>query len=114
MAWIDDRIWCHPKFNKLSPSAFATYIRGIAYSSGMGTRGELDAATQKLLGATKACRISLISAGLWDVNGDGKTVHIHDWDEHNGIRDKRREQDRLRKRAARASAGQGADRRRTK
>jgi len=102
MAWIDDRIWCHPKFNGLTPQAFATYIRAIAYSSGMGTAGHLDQATQKLVGGTKRVRGELITAGLWDVNGDGQSVVIHDWDEHNGVRDERRAKARERMRAYRA------------
>jgi hypothetical protein len=101
MAWIDDRIWCHPKFNKLTAQAFATYVRAVAYSSGMSTGGQLDQATQKLVGGTRRVRAELVGAGLWDVNGDGETVHIHDWDEHNAKRDERRRKDRERKREAR-------------
>jgi len=118
MAWIDDRIWCHPKFNRLTPAAFAAYIRAVAYSSGMGTAGHLDPATQKLVGGSRRVRAELVDAGLWDVNGDGETVVIHDWDDHNGIRDQRRVKDRERKREyrakQRASAGQSADTVRTK
>lgn len=102
MAWIDDRIWCHPKFNRLTASAFATYVRAVAYSSGMDTRGQLDPATQKLVGGTTRVRQELVNAGLWDVNGDGRTVVIHDWDEHNAKRDERRRKDRQRKREMRA------------
>lgn len=98
MAWIDDRIWCHPKFNRLTPSAFATYVRAVAYSSGMSTSGHLDAATQKLVGGTTRVRDELVAAGLWDINGDGRTVAIHDWDDHNSKRDERRAKDRERKR----------------
>jgi hypothetical protein len=109
MAWIDDRIWCHPKFANLNAGAFALYIKGLAYSSGMNTGGRLDAGNQKLIGATKAARDQLIAARLWDVNGDGVTIDIHDWQEHNAKRDERRRKDRERKRAMRASAGHGAD-----
>lgn len=96
MAWIDDRIWCHPKFNKLTPQAFAAYIRAVAYSSGMGTGGHLDVPTQKLVGGTRKVRAELVDAGLWDVNGDRDSVVIHDWDEHNGAREARRERERER------------------
>ncbi len=109
MAWIDDRIWCHPKFNPLSPQAFSSYIRGVAYSSGMSTQGRLTAADQKLVGASGKVRVELVNAGLWNMNGDQATVTIHDWEEHNGKRDARRKADRERKRQWRASAGQGAD-----
>jgi hypothetical protein len=105
MAWIDDRIWCHPKFANLSAGAFSLYVKGIAYSSGMGTGGRLDAGNQRLIGATKTAREQLIQAGLWDVNGNGETVHIHDWDEHNGKRDERRAKDRERKRRWREETG---------
>lgn len=103
MAWIDDRIWCHPKFNGLTPQAFATYVRAVAYSSGMGTAGHLDLPTQKLMGGTRKVRVELVDAGLWDINGDGETVVIHDWDEHNGARDERRAKARERMRRYRAS-----------
>jgi len=102
VAWIDDRIWCHPKFNKLTAQAFAAYIRSVAYSSGMGTQGHLDASTQWLVGGTTKVRTELVDAGLWDVNGDGRSVVIHDWDEHNGARDAKRVKDRERMRAYRA------------
>ena len=101
MAWIDDRIWCHPKFANLSAGAFALYIKGIAYSSGMATGGKLDEGNQRLIGASKVARQQLIDAGLWDTNGESGTVHIHDWAEHNGKRDERRRKDRDRKRELR-------------
>ena len=109
MAWIDDRIWCHPKFVALSPRAFRAWVQGVAYSSGFGTRGRLSAVQLKLVGATEPVRRELIDAGLWENTADG--VVIHDWDEHNGKRDERRAKDRERKRAARASAGTSADKR---
>lgn len=109
MAWLDDRIWCHPKTASLTPLAFSAYVKGLAYSSGMGTKGKLDLAQQKLIGAGSKQRHQLVTAGLWDINGDGKTVFIHDWDEHNGKRDERRAKDRQRKRDQRQSAGQDAD-----
>lgn len=109
MAWIDDRIWCHPKIVSLSPQAFRAYVNGIAYSSGMGTRGHLDESQQRLVGARKPIRNELISAQLWNENGDAG-VYINSWEEHNGKRDARRAADRIRKREMRkASAGQGAD-----
>ena len=115
MAWIDDRIWCHPKFTDLSSDAFSTYVRGIAYSAGMSTRGHLTREQQRLVGGTIKVRNELVRAELWDENSNG--IVIHDWDEHNGKRDERRAADRERKRLARAkerktskgaSAGQSA------
>jgi len=98
MAWIDDRIWCHPKIIGLTANAKAAYVMGLAYSSGMSTAGILEPAMQKAVGATTRTRVELVAAGLWDLNGDGSTVHIHDWNEHNGKRDakKQRERERLR------------------
>ncbi len=109
MAWIDDRLWCHPKVIGLTASAKAAYVMGIAYSSGMSTGGRLEPAMQKAVGSNPRIRAELVAARLWDENGDGASVHIHDWKEHNEKRDERRKRDRERKRAARASAGQGAD-----
>ncbi len=96
MAWTDDRLWCHPKYVGLSWRAKAVLRHAFEYSGGMGTKGVLTTATQHTIGANKAVRTELIEAGWWDENGDGRTVHIHDWDEHNGARDRRREKDRER------------------
>jgi len=102
MAWLDDRGWCHPKTADLSNAAFAAWVKAIMYSSGMNTAGHLTAGQQRLIGGVGAARRELIAAGLWDVNGDGEGVLIHDWDEHNGARDARRERERERMRRARA------------
>lgn len=109
MAWLDDRLWCHPKIVGLTDRAHRVYVDGITYSSGMSTKGRLTAAQQKLIGCAAKQRHELVAAGLWDLNGDGTTVLIHDWDEHNGKRDERRAKDRQRKRDARQSAGQDTD-----
>jgi hypothetical protein len=98
MAWIDDRIWCHPKLIGLTANAKAAYVFGIAYSAGMGTGGRLEPAMQRAVGANRRTALELVHAGLWDTNGETGTVHIHDWDEHNGARDRSRELDRARKR----------------
>lgn len=96
MAWLDDRIWCHPKLADLPPNAAWVYVKSIAYSSGMNTAGHLTAGQQALVGSSGAVKRELIAAGLWDLNGDGNTIVIHDWDEHNGARDERRERERER------------------
>ncbi len=103
MAWIDDRIWCHPKFADLSSAAFRLYVCGVAYSSGFGTRGYLTRGQQRQIGAAGKTRGELITAGLWDEQADRETVYVHDWDVHNAKRDARREADRVRKREARQS-----------
>jgi hypothetical protein len=103
MAWIDDRIWCHPKFTELSKSAFGVYCKGLAYSSGMTTGGLLTQGQQKILDATAKDRRELIEAGLWDEIDGSTSVRIHDWDDHNGRRDERRRKDRERKRQLRTT-----------
>ncbi len=111
MAWVDDRIWCHPKLSDLSDRAFRVWIQGISYSAGMSTGGVLTPAQQRLVGSTPKVRQSLFDARVWDELAGG-AVGIHDWDEHNGKRDARRAADRERKRLLRGgqSAGQSAGR----
>lgn len=101
MAWLDDRAWCHPKLVNLSDRAFRVYVNSIAYASGMGTRGILTVAQQRILTSSSVVRTALVEAGLWEPLSD-ESVSIHDWDDHNGKRDDRRAKDRERKRAARA------------
>ncbi len=108
MAWLDDRVWSHPKFADLSAAAFRSYVYGVCYSSGFGTRGKLTSGMLKTLCVTRAQRRALTDAGLWHETGDG--IAIHDWENHNGKRDDRRARDRERKRKERATErGQSAD-----
>jgi hypothetical protein len=102
MAWTDDRLWCHPKYVGLTVNAKLALRHSFEYASGMSTHGKLTAAQQSLVGAKPATRRELIAAGWWDLNGDGETVMIHDWDEHNGVRDERKAKARERMRAYRA------------
>lgn len=101
MAWLDDRIWCHPKFNSLTSKAFRVHINGIAYSSGFSTRGILKPADQRKIGSTSRVKKELVLLQFWDLLDDG-IVRIHDWDDHNSKRDEKRLQDRERKRRQRA------------
>lgn len=118
MAWVDDRIWCHPKFADLSPAARWLWVCGVTYSSGFATKGALSRGQQQTIGTTKKTLVELVQAGLWEPLEDG-SVQIHDWDEHNSKRDERRAKDRERKRRERTqarmsegqSAGQTADKR---
>lgn len=100
MAWIDDRIWCHPKISDISDAAFRAWINGIAYSFGFHTRGKLTSAQQRLVGATPRIGRELTVAGLWEENGDG--IFIHDWNVHNGKAEQRAQKERLRLKAYRA------------
>ncbi len=99
MGWIDDRIYCHPKVLRVSKPARWTYVAGIAYSSGWGTRGVLEASALEAIGCDKKTRADLVAAGLWD-EIDG-VVLIHDWEDHNGRRDDRRTRERERLRTLR-------------
>lgn len=100
MAWLDDRLWCHPKLVPLSDKAFRVYVNGITYSSGFQLRGELKLAHQKAVGSTVPIKKELVKGLLWD-ELDGGVVYIHDWEEHNGRRDARRKADTQRKRSQR-------------
>ena len=99
MAWLDDRVWCHPKLTDLSNHAFRVWAHGICYSTGFGTRGRLTRGQQRTIGADKKATAELVDAGLWDI--DGSEVVYHEWDEKNGRRDDRRAKDRERKRVER-------------
>ncbi len=109
MAWLDDRVWCHPKIIGLSDRAFRVHVCAIAYSSGFSTAGVLTAAQQTLVGCAAKQRLELVAAGLWDDLGG--SVRIHDWDEHNGKRDARRanERERMRRTRREQSAHNGAN-----
>jgi hypothetical protein len=102
MAWTDDRLWCHPKYVGLSWRANAVLRHAFEYAGGLETQGVLTPASQRTIGSNKAVRAELVKAGWWDENGDGTTVHIHDWKEHNGKRDEKRAKDRERLREWRA------------
>lgn len=114
MAWLDDRIWCHPKLCNVSKEARWGYVASIAYSSGFGTLGRLTEGQVVTLGVTAEERTELIENGLWiqDKNGTGH-VRIRDWDIHNGKRDERRKADRERKRRERAKKKRPQDSPRT-
>lgn len=106
MAWLDERIWCHPKFTELSDRAFRVHVSALAYSSGFNCRGALTAGQQKVIGSTPKLRRELIAARLWEDKGGG-SIEIHDWKEHNERRDNRREADRERKRQERLADPNG-------
>jgi hypothetical protein len=100
MAWIDDRVWCHPKVTDVSVPARWIWVASIAYSAGMQTGGTLTAGQQSLIGSSAKIRRELVAVRLWD-DVDGKSVQVHDWDNHNGKRDDQRAQARDRKRKQR-------------
>lgn len=108
MAWLDDRIWAHPKIARLSDPAFRAWVSSVCYSSGFGTRGRLEREHQKLIGATTRSREELLSCGLW-IDAGSEAIEIRDWQEHNDRMDERRARDRERKRLARLSNGTSAE-----
>lgn len=112
MAWVDDRIWCHPKFVGLTLAARWAWVCGVTYSSGFNTRGVLLPGVLVTLGVSGKVRGELVRADLWLECEDGG-VMVAGWDEHNGARDDRKLRDRERKRLARQqarlSAGLSAD-----
>lgn len=108
MAWIDDRIWCHTKFSDLSDRAAWVWVKSVAYSTGLSTRGVLTKGQQKLVGSSATVRVQLVAAGLWDEGDDG-SVAIHDWADHNSKRDERRVRERERLRARRKSERETKD-----
>lgn len=99
MAWLDDRVWCHPKLADVSKAARWTWVAAITYSSGFQTGGKVTNGQLAQLGATTRERRELVAASLWHEIEGG--VEINDWDEHNGKRDARRKADRERKRLER-------------
>lgn len=101
VAWIDPRIWCHPKFADLSDSACWLYVKGVAYCDGFSTKGHLSLGQVRTIGGTPKYRSELVDAGLWDEQADG--FYVHDWEHHNGPRDRRKEEARERMRAHRAA-----------
>lgn len=116
MAWVDDRFWTHPKIVPLSYKAKWVCLSAILYSHGYGLYGRLTKQHQRAVGSDARIKKELVLAGLWEPSADD--ILIHDWDEHNGERDRkleaRREADRERKRRERAkkdelSRGQSRD-----
>ncbi len=99
MAWIDDRIWCHPKLADVSKPARWGFVAGICYSSGFQTRGQLTNGQITQIGIAGRERLELVQAGLWHETQGG--IEINDWGNHNSSRDDKRAKDRERKRRQR-------------
>lgn len=100
MAWLDDRVWCHPKVVQVSDKAFRVWVASICYSAGFQLRGTLAPGHQAAIGSTPKVRNELIAYGLW-TDGDKGSVEIHDWAAHNDRRDAERAANRERKRRQR-------------
>lgn len=100
MAWLDERIWCHPKLMQVSKPARWTFVAGVAYSAGWQKKGRLEPGEQTAIGATAKERRELVAAGLWEPV-DGGAIVIHDWNDYNDRRDRERAANRERKRRQR-------------
>lgn len=100
MAWIDDRIWCHPKFAGVSKPSVSAWMFALCYSNGFGLFGHLTADQLQLIHVSAKERDELIARSLWHDAGGG-AITIHDWAEHNGERDDKRAAARDRKRRER-------------
>ncbi len=100
MAWfkLDDAMWSHPKFLRLSDRAFRLWVRAGAYCAQHLTEGLITEDTLALLGASRKHCDELWSAGLWERAPDGG-YRFHDWDHYQPSRrqiEERRRADRER------------------
>lgn len=99
MAWLDDRLYAHPKWLSVSLASRGVYAAGVSYASGWATGGILEKGALRAIECAPKNRRELIAVGLWDDLGSG-VVCIHDWDLHNGKRDARKAAERKRKKDA--------------
>jgi hypothetical protein len=103
MAWfkLDDTMWSHPKFLRLSDKAFRLWVRAGAYCAQHLTDGIVSDEALTILGATRKHCDELWAAGLWERIPEGG-YRYHDWHHYQLAKeevDRRREADRLRKKA---------------
>jgi len=81
MAYLDDRIWVHPKWVCLSNASFRIAVTGLCYAHGFGTGGALTKSVLRTIGASKSNVEEIVASGLWERDGNG--VRIHDWADYN-------------------------------
>lgn len=76
MTWVrlDDHFHDHPKIVELSSDAYRAFIGGLCYCARHLTDGKIPQSAVRGLGPKKAT-VELVSAGLWDQNGSGVSVH---------------------------------------
>jgi hypothetical protein len=109
VAFLDDRVWCHPKWAALSPDAAWIGIRAICYAHGFRTRGTLNETALRMIGATDVTTDELVTVGLWERNGAGNAVAIHDWADYNDDERLDRQRDLTRDRVRRHRARNADD-----
>lgn len=100
MAWfkIDDHLWSHPKFLRLSDKAFRLWVRAGAYASQHLTDGLVTDDMLALLGAARKHCDELWAAGLWERVPEGG-YRFHDWHDYQPSSEQvaaKRQQDRER------------------
>jgi hypothetical protein len=108
MTWarLDDLLPVHPKVRALTDAAFRLYICAICWSNQHLTDGHVPAGQLRYLSDVRRplqCAEQLITAGLWEPNGDGWM--IHDYLDYQASADKvRQDRDAKRQRQERWKA----------
>lgn len=89
MAWfkLDDSMWSHPKFLRLSDKAFRLWVRAGAYCAQHLTDGVVTEDTLLILGAGRKQCDELWTAGLWERVPEGG-YRFHDWTDYQWTRDR--------------------------
>ena len=82
MSWgkIDDRLAFHPKVMAAGNTAMGLWVRALAYCAQFETDGWLDSGAVLSLGGRKRDADRLVTAGLWEVDGEG--YRFHEWAEY--------------------------------
>jgi len=86
-AQLDDSFWCNPKIVDLPALALRLYVRSISFSSALNTGGAISKGTLRVLDGNAKLAAQLVTAALWDVDGDG--WHVHDYAQYNISKAKR-------------------------
>jgi hypothetical protein len=77
MTWarLDDRFPEHPKVVGLSDAAFRLHIKALCYVARNRTDGHLPNAVPRSLGGMPRQVAELLSAAVWEKNGDAWIIH---------------------------------------
>lgn len=86
-AQLDDTFWCNPKIVDLPALALRLYVRSISFSSALNTGGAVSKGTLRVLDGNAKLAGQLVTAKLWDVDGDG--WQVHDYAQYNISKAKR-------------------------
>jgi hypothetical protein len=97
MAWakLDDRLDTHPKFLRAwrqEPASVGLWTLGLTWASRHGTRGVVAREMVDLWAPPLEAIDALVDAGLWEPTEGGWTIHDYlDYNDHDAIREARRE-----------------------